>query len=105
MNPFTALVVAKPPEAAREIKAAYVRAKCCQNTTAAELGASLNTFRRWVEQLGLGEALAALEAKALEEGWHHGRVGGRPRKDARSGEVEHGSRKKPGQPVRRRHAG
>ncbi len=78
MHDFTAQVVANPKAAADAMVAAYTKARACAADTAVAMGVSLYTWLSWVERLGLDARLGAVAEKAKAEGWHHGRLGGRP---------------------------
>ena len=78
MNEFSALVVVHPKQAAEKLVAVYTKARACQEDAAAACGVCINTWMRWVERLDLSATLEAVAEKARAEGWHHGRVGGRP---------------------------
>lgn len=78
MHKMAAMIMVDPAKARREILVAFRNAGASRGDAAVNLGATRNTFARWVEALGLVDELAEVEARAVKQGWHHGRVGGRP---------------------------
>jgi DNA-binding XRE family transcriptional regulator len=75
---LSTLVAANAREARARIVEAYMDAGCSRQDAAHALGVSKRTLARFVDSLELTAKLATLEAKALRDGWHHGRLGGRP---------------------------
>ena len=53
--------------------------------TAKALGCAHGTLLGWIALLGLADKIARLEERSIAEGWHHGRLGGRPRKPKAKG--------------------
>ena len=77
---MTAVVKVNPTKARVDILRAYEKTKCDLTAVSVLLGCSYNTLQRWVVALNLQPQLDRLKARALREGWHHGknRNGGRP---------------------------
>jgi transposase len=75
---LSALIEAKPKEAAERIMVALRQAKAHKADAAKRLGCSHQTLLRWIAKLGIGAQVDKLIARAEREGWHHGRTGGRP---------------------------
>jgi transposase len=79
-----ALIQVLPNEARKRIVDLYVKARCSQYDAAKIAGCDHHTFARWVSALDIREALREIERRALAEGWHHGKRGGRPPKPSSS---------------------
>lgn len=78
---ITALIEVEDRERATGmILEAFRRAKCLRSEAARILGCDRETLAIWVRRLALEAQLTKLEAQAKRQGWHHGRVGGRPSK-------------------------
>lgn len=73
---FRALVSRDPDEARKTILRAYRSQGACLRDAAEELGITERTLHRWVQELKMRSELETLRNQALDEGWHHGRVGG-----------------------------
>lgn len=67
-----------PKKLERIMIAALRKAGMHRGGAAADLGVSHAAISRWITRLGIGDQVAELEQRALKEGWHHGRRGGRP---------------------------
>jgi hypothetical protein len=75
---LSALIQISPEEARRELLEAYRNAGASRRDAAKLLGCDEDTFATWAKRLDLGAQLEALTDAAKLEGWHHGKVGGRP---------------------------
>jgi hypothetical protein len=78
MSRIGALVICDPDRARREIIRAFRDSGANRQDTAAALGVGRNALTKYVATLGITEELNELEDTAKRNGWHHGRVGGRP---------------------------
>lgn len=70
------LIEVDPKKAKVKIFGAFTKAQCHYGETAKILGCEAHSVSRWAEKLGIREILRKIEARALREGWHHGRKGG-----------------------------
>ena len=61
----------KPEVAKDKIRKAYRKSGCSFQAVADSFGFNVWTLQRYVRKLQLGDELAEVKAKALEEGWHH----------------------------------
>jgi hypothetical protein len=68
----------EPAKARDAIIAAFKRAQCNREVTAKLLKISKRSLSRYIELLEMSAKLDALEVKAIRDGWHHGKLGGRP---------------------------
>ncbi len=73
-----ALITVEPGKAKEKILAALKTSKVHMATAAAALGCTHGTLLRWIADLELTRAVEQMKGKAIKEGWHHGRKGGRP---------------------------
>ncbi len=74
-----ALIRVSPGKARETILDVLRRAGMHQGDAAREFGCAHTTLRRWISKLALEGEIEEMEARAREEGWHHGRLGGRPK--------------------------
>lgn len=81
LTPIGALALVRPEEARVAILRAMRLAGAHRARAAEALGCSRATFARLVARLGMEGELERLEREALRNGTHHGRLGGRPRKE------------------------
>lgn len=77
---ITALIDIDPAKAEGQIIAAFYDAKASRMEAAKLLGVTRGTLASWIDKLAMWSALERLEEQAKDEGWHHGRLGGAPRK-------------------------
>jgi hypothetical protein len=75
---MTSLIADDPDKARSRILAAFRCARCSRQDAAVLMGVSKRSLARWIVALEMTEKLSLLEAKAIRDGWHHGRVGGHP---------------------------
>lgn len=75
---ISALIRVQPKEAAKKVLAFLKDAKMHKGDAARQIGCAHSTLISWIRQLELAPEIEKLEAKAKKDGWHHGRVGGRP---------------------------
>ena len=77
-HPIAALIIVDPKAAKLRILDHLRRAKMHRGDAAIAIGCAHSTFLSWVRKLDLEDEIGRLERKAKREGWHHGRIGGRP---------------------------
>lgn len=75
---IAALIVADPKQARARLIERLRKARMHKGDCAAAIGCAHSTLLRWIRKLRLEPEIEKLEARARREGWHHGRVGGRP---------------------------
>ncbi len=94
---ISALIRVQPAEAAKRILAALRETGMHKGEAAKRLGCAHSTLLSWIAQLHLAQKIEALAEKARKEGWHHGRLGGRPPgTTVANGAAPRGSRVNPG---------
>lgn len=76
---LSALIVVAPEEAKRAIVEAFRAAGASRRDAAKALGCDEDTLAAWIKRLDMGVELEAIVGVAKLEGWHHGKVGGRPK--------------------------
>ncbi len=76
LHRMRSLIEVSPDVAKKEILKAFKQAKCHYQETGDLLGCNQHTVTRWARMLGIKEELDAMEERAKEEGWFHGRHGG-----------------------------
>jgi transposase-like protein len=81
------LVALRPQEASAKICEAYRSAGASISDAATALGVHRESLWKYVRRLGIEGSLREIAEEARAGGWHHGRVGGRPRKATTSRQV------------------
>jgi hypothetical protein len=71
-----ALIKLDRRRARREVKRAYVDARCSITDAALSMGCRRRTFLLWARELGLEEWFRKTKLIAERDGWHHEKVGG-----------------------------
>lgn len=71
-------------EAKKRLLAALRKAGTHKGDAAKIFECNHKTLIRWIDELGISGDVEAMIATAIKEGWHHGRVGGRPRHELTS---------------------
>ena len=76
---FEAMMLIDPIAAKKEIIKAFRDAHAHRGDLADFLGVSRKVLYGWIDRLGLADVLDRIEETAKKAGWHHGRLGGRPK--------------------------
>ena len=79
MHEMTYLIRYRPSEAKERIVAALRKAGMHRGRAAEILGCRRESVTMWIDRLGMTGAVAALEKRAVREGWYDVSPGGRPK--------------------------
>jgi len=73
------LIIAEPEKARKKILSALEASRMHMGDAAKRLGCAHSTLLRWIAQLALARPIEVLKARAIRQGWHHNKIGGRPK--------------------------